>query len=68
VLINYQNEMLEVIRSETPADLVDVHVRLLARTAIIRMTRQLAMGAASMRSAATSRRRPGTPSRCVRGA
>ena len=33
VLIDYQNEMFEVIRSETPADLVELHVRLLARTA-----------------------------------
>jgi nicotinamidase-related amidase len=33
VLIDYQNEMMEVIRSETPTDLVDLHVRLLARTA-----------------------------------
>ena len=33
VLIDYQNEMFEVIRSETPASLVELHVRLLARTA-----------------------------------
>ena len=33
VLIDYQNEMFEVIRSETPADLVELNVRLLARTA-----------------------------------
>jgi nicotinamidase-related amidase len=33
VLIDYQNEMFEVIRSETSADLVEMHVRLLARTA-----------------------------------
>src|ERR1700692_1769269 len=33
VLIDYQNEMFEVIRSETPADLVELHVRVLARTA-----------------------------------
>jgi nicotinamidase-related amidase len=33
VLIDYQNEMFEVIRSQTPADLVELHVRLLARTA-----------------------------------
>jgi nicotinamidase-related amidase len=33
VLIDYQNEMFEVIRSETNADLVELHVRLLARTA-----------------------------------
>jgi nicotinamidase-related amidase len=33
VLIDYQNEMFEVIRSETPADLVELHVRLLAKTA-----------------------------------
>jgi nicotinamidase-related amidase len=33
VLIDYQNEMFEVIRSETPANLVELHVRLLARTA-----------------------------------
>jgi nicotinamidase-related amidase len=33
VLIDYQNEMFEVIRSETPADLVELHARLLARTA-----------------------------------
>jgi nicotinamidase-related amidase len=33
VLIDYQHEMFEVIRSETPADLVELHVRLLARTA-----------------------------------
>ncbi len=26
VLIDYQNEMFEVIRSETPADLVELHV------------------------------------------
>jgi nicotinamidase-related amidase len=32
VLIDYQNEMFEVIRSETAADLVELHVRLLART------------------------------------
>jgi nicotinamidase-related amidase len=33
VLIDYQTEMLEVIRSETNADLVELHVRLLAKTA-----------------------------------
>jgi len=33
VLIDYQTEMFEVIRSETPADLVELNVRLLARTA-----------------------------------
>jgi nicotinamidase-related amidase len=33
VLIDYQKEMFEVIRSETSADLVDMHVRLLARAA-----------------------------------
>jgi nicotinamidase-related amidase len=33
VLIDYQNEMFEVIRSETNVDLVELHVRLLARTA-----------------------------------
>jgi nicotinamidase-related amidase len=33
VLIDYQNEMFEVIRSETGADLVELNVRLLARTA-----------------------------------
>ncbi|HEY1574066.1 MAG TPA: isochorismatase family protein [Pseudonocardiaceae bacterium] len=33
VLIDYQNEMFEVIRSETDADLVELHVRLLAKAA-----------------------------------
>jgi nicotinamidase-related amidase len=33
VLIDFQNEMFEVIRSETNADLVELHVRLLAKTA-----------------------------------
>src|ERR1700749_1729455 len=33
VLIDYQDEMFEVIRSETGADLVELNVRLLARTA-----------------------------------
>jgi nicotinamidase-related amidase len=33
VLIDYQKEMFEVIRSETGADLVEMHVRLLAKTA-----------------------------------
>ena len=33
VLIDYQNEMFEVIRSETGADLVELNVRLLAKTA-----------------------------------
>jgi nicotinamidase-related amidase len=33
LLIDYQNEMFEVIRSETSADLVELHVRLLARVA-----------------------------------
>ena len=33
VLIDYQNEMVEVIRSETNADLVELHARLLAKTA-----------------------------------
>ena len=33
VLIDYQKEMFEVIRSETSADLVEMHVRLLARAA-----------------------------------
>ena len=33
LLIDYQNEMFEVIRSETSADLVETHVRLLAKTA-----------------------------------
>jgi nicotinamidase-related amidase len=33
LLIDYQKEMFEVIRSETSADLVELNVRLLARTA-----------------------------------
>ena len=33
VLIDFQNEMFEVIRSEVSADLVELHVRLLAKTA-----------------------------------
>ena len=33
VLIDYQNEMFEVIRSETSGDLVDLNVRLLAKAA-----------------------------------
>jgi len=33
VLIDYQNEILATIRSETNADLVELNVRLLARTA-----------------------------------
>jgi nicotinamidase-related amidase len=33
VLIDYQNEMFEVIRSETDRDMVELHVRLLAKTA-----------------------------------
>jgi nicotinamidase-related amidase len=33
VLIDYQKEMFEVIRSETNADMVELHARLLARTA-----------------------------------
>jgi nicotinamidase-related amidase len=33
VLIDYQKEMFEVIRSETTADLVDLNVRLLAKAA-----------------------------------
>jgi nicotinamidase-related amidase len=33
VLIDYQNEMFEVIRSETSAELVELNVRLLAKTA-----------------------------------
>jgi len=33
VLIDYQKEMFEVIRSETDADLVELHVRLLAKIA-----------------------------------
>src|ERR1700738_1796600 len=33
VLIDYQNEMFEVIRSETDADLVELNVRLLAKIA-----------------------------------
>ena len=33
VLIDYQNEMFEVIRSETSVDLVELNVRLLAKTA-----------------------------------
>ncbi len=33
VLIDYQKEMFEVIRSETDADLVELHVRLLAKAA-----------------------------------
>jgi nicotinamidase-related amidase len=33
VLIDYQNEMFEVIRSETDRDLVELNVRLLAKTA-----------------------------------
>jgi nicotinamidase-related amidase len=33
LLIDYQNEMFEVIRSETDADLVELNVRLLAKTA-----------------------------------
>ena len=33
LLIDYQNEMFEVIRSETSAELVELHVQLLAKTA-----------------------------------
>ena len=33
VLIDYQKEMFEVIRSETSAELAELHVRLLAKTA-----------------------------------
>src|SRR5579859_6231351 len=33
VLIDYQTEMVEVIRSETNSDLVELHARLLARVA-----------------------------------
>jgi nicotinamidase-related amidase len=33
VLIDYQEEMFEAIRSETPADLVELNVRLLDKTA-----------------------------------
>jgi nicotinamidase-related amidase len=33
VLIDYQNEMFEVIRSETSSDMVELNVRLLAKTA-----------------------------------
>lgn len=33
VLIDYQNEMFEVIRSETSAKMVELHARLLAKTA-----------------------------------
>ena len=33
VLIDYQNEILATIRSETPTDLVELNTRLLARTA-----------------------------------
>ena len=33
VLIDYQQNMLDVIRSETSAELVEIHVRLLAKTA-----------------------------------
>jgi hypothetical protein len=33
VLIDYQEEMFAAIRSETPADLVELDVRLLAKTA-----------------------------------
>ena len=33
VLIDYQDEMFEAIRSETPANLVALNVRLLAKTA-----------------------------------
>src|ERR1700685_338484 len=33
VLIDYQHEMFEVIRSETSAELVELNVRLLAKTA-----------------------------------
>ena len=33
MLIDYQNEMFEVIRSETNADLVELNARLLAKTA-----------------------------------
>jgi hypothetical protein len=32
VLIDYQEEMFEAIRSEPPADLVELNVRLLANT------------------------------------
>jgi nicotinamidase-related amidase len=33
VLVDYQNEMFEVIRSETNRDMVELHARLLAKTA-----------------------------------
>jgi nicotinamidase-related amidase len=33
ILIDYQNEMFEVIRSEPSAEMVELHVRLLAKTA-----------------------------------
>ena len=34
VLIDYQKEMFETIRSETSAELADLNVRLLAKTAM----------------------------------
>jgi hypothetical protein len=33
VLIDHENEMFEAIRSETPANVVELHVRLLAKSA-----------------------------------
>jgi plastocyanin len=42
--VDYQREMFEVIRSETRADLVETHVRLLAKRGA--SMRQLAFGAA----------------------
>jgi len=49
VLIDYQREMFEVIRSETSADLVELHVRLLAKTEGVRHTDRALDGGRSVR-------------------
>ena len=56
VLIDYQKEMFEVIRSETNADLVELHVRLLAKTAKALRHADRALDRRRRASASTGRR------------
>lgn len=65
VLIDYQKEMFETIRSETPADLAELNVRLLARSAkafnmpIVLSTVGVAFGINSPTQAAIAAELPG---------
>jgi len=57
VLIDYQAELLESIRSETGADLVELHTRWLAKTAMA-FEMPVVLSSVGSRTASSARRDP----------